>query len=110
MPFPALPVNDLDHVFAHTADVWSEARGRRIFLTGGTGFFGPWLVEAFAHANERLGLGAELVVLTRDPKGALTRLPHYSRQRGVSLYHGDVREFTRPPGRFDYVIHAATES
>ncbi len=110
MPFPPLPVEDLDHVLAHTRELWQQARGWRIFLTGGTGFFGPWLVETFAHANDRLDLAAELVVLTRDPGATLRRLPHYATHRGVALEGGDVREFALPRGRFDVVVHGAAES
>jgi nucleoside-diphosphate-sugar epimerase len=110
MSFPPLPTADLDHALAHTRELWAEARGWRFFLTGGTGFFGPWLVETFAHANDRLNLGAELVVLTRDPLVALERLPHYATLRGVTLHAGDVRGFTPPAGSFDVVIHGAAES
>jgi nucleoside-diphosphate-sugar epimerase len=110
MAFPPLPADDLEHVLAHTRDLWTEARGRRIFLTGGTGFFGPWLVETFAHANDQLKLGAQLVVLTRDPDGARRRLPHLARLSGVTLHGGDVRELEQPAGTFDFVIHGAAES
>lgn len=98
MPLSSLPREDIEHVLAHTRELWSEVRGRRIFLTGGTGFFGPWLVETFANANDRLDLGAELVVLTRDPAGTSQRLPHYADLRGVTLHGGDVRDFTWPAG------------
>jgi len=110
MPCPPLAEDDLEHVLAHTRELWPEARGRRIFLTGGTGFFGPWLAESFAHANVRLGLGAELVILSRDPAAAVARLPRLGRLRGVVLTRGDVRDFEPPPGRFDYVVHGAAES
>jgi dTDP-glucose 4,6-dehydratase len=110
VPFPPLPSDDLDHVLTHTRQLWPEVRGRRIFLTGGTGFFGPWLVETFADANDRLRLGAELVVLTRDPDATVERLPHYRRLGGVTLHRGDVRDFDRPPGAFDVVINGAAES
>jgi dTDP-glucose 4,6-dehydratase len=110
MPFRPLPSEDLDHVLTHTRQLWPEVRGRRIFLTGGTGFFGPWLVETFAHANDCLSLGAELVVLTRDPAATVERLPHYARLGGVTLHRGDVRDFDRPPGAFEVVINGAAES
>jgi nucleoside-diphosphate-sugar epimerase len=50
---------DMDHVLAHTRDLWEELRGQRIFITGGTGFFGCWLLESFAWANDKMNLHAE---------------------------------------------------
>jgi len=110
MTAPPLATADLDHILEHTAVVWDDARGCRVFLTGGTGFFGAWLVESFLHVNRRLDLGASLVVLTRDPESALHRLPCIAGQPAVSLRRGDVRELEGHDGAFDYAIHAATES
>jgi nucleoside-diphosphate-sugar epimerase len=106
----ALPADDLVHVLTHVGDLWERARGTRTFLTGGTGFFGPWLVESFAHANERLGLDAELVVLSRDPDAAMSRLPALRTAPGVTFWKGDVRGFEFPRGPFDLVINGAAES
>ena len=110
MGAPPLPADDLDHVLTHVGDLWERARGTRTFITGGTGFFGPWLVESFARANDRLALDAELVVLSRDPDAAVRRLPALGAARGVSFWKGDVRDFASPSGRFDLVIHGAAES
>jgi len=110
MALAPIPIEDLSHVLEHTAALWPHARGARVFLTGGTGFFGPWLVETFGHANDRLGLGADLVVLTRDPERTRERLPSFAACPGVTLWQGDVRDFRSPPGRFDMVIHGAAES
>jgi len=110
MTVPPLATADLDHILEHTAALWEDARGCRVFLTGGTGFFGAWLVESFLHVNRRLGIGASMVVLTRDPESARRRLPCIAGQPAVSLRQGDVRELDGRDGAFDYAIHAATES
>ena len=102
--------HDLDHVLEHTSGSWADLRGERLFLTGGTGFFGTWLLESFLWANERLRLGAKVVVLTRDPQAFRARSPHLADQASVSLWTGDVRDFEPPPGTFSFVVHAATPS
>src|SRR5687768_14882510 len=105
-----LAAEDLDRVLSATAQLWKPMAGSRIFLSGGTGFFGAWLVESFAYANARLALGAELVVLSRDPAAAVRRLPLFATLPGVTLHAGDVRTFEYPAGRFDVVVHGAAES
>ena len=105
---PPLDPADLDHVLAHTRGVWDAVRGRRVFVTGGTGFFGSWLVETFCHAHDRLRLAAELVVLTRDPAAFGRKAPHLAGHPAVRLHAGDVRGFAPPAGPFHLVVHAAT--
>ena len=101
---------DLDHVLAHTAPLWEDLRGRRLFITGGTGFFGCWLLESFAWANDRLGLNAEAVVLTRDPAAFAAKHPGLSAHPAIAFHQGDVRSFAFPQGQFSHVIHGATEA
>ena len=48
-------------------------RGARVFVTGGTGFVGSWLLKSLRWANERLDAGIEAVVLTRDPDSSARR-------------------------------------
>ena len=110
MPSPPLPQEDLAHVLAHTRALWAEARGGRFFITGGTGFFGMWLLESFAHANDGLQLGMSAVVLTRDPAAFARKAPHLAARPDLTFLQGDLRTFAFPAGRFDHVIHSAADT
>lgn len=102
--------SDLETVVTLVGDTWEDLRNKRIFVTGGTGFFGCWILESFCFANRNLGLNSEIVVLTRDPDAFRKKAPHLAADASVSLHSGDVRDFTFPSGEFQYVIHAATEA
>ena len=112
MPKPAkpLPPEDLAHVLEHTRDLWSEARGKSFFITGGTGFFGMWLLESFAHINDELALGMHATILTRDPAAFQRKVPHLATRSDLEFIQGDIRSFPFPESQFDYIIHAATEA
>lgn len=101
--------DDLEMILARTLPLWEEMRGGRLFLTGGSGFFGCWLLESFIHANRVLQLDAEVVVLSRDPAAFRSRAPHLASAACVTLLQGDITQFTPPEGKFTHVIHAASE-
>jgi len=101
---------DLDDILNNTKDLWEELRGQRIFITGGTGFFGTWLLESFAWANKRLELNAEAMVLSRDPDAFCHKAVHLAENKSIKFNRGDVCDFTFPDGFFSHIIHAATAS
>ena len=109
-PSPNPLAEDLDHILTHTRDLWEELRDQRIFITGGTGFFGCWLLESFAWANDKLHLNAEALFLTRDYEAFLKKAPHLATHPAIKFLMGDVRNFEFPQGQFPFVIHAATEA
>src|SRR5579863_9044298 len=104
-PAKQLPRQDLELILEHTAPLWEEVRGQRIFLTGGTGFFGCWLVESFCFINQQLGLRAEATILSRDPEAFAKKCPHLASDAAIKLQAGDVRSFSFPDGEYKYVIH-----
>ena len=107
---PPLPERDLDHVLDHAAGVWEPLRGERLFITGGTGFFGGWMVESLLHADARLGLGVQAHLLTRDAARFRTTVPHLAGHPSITLSEGDVRDFAFPDADFSIVLHMATET
>jgi len=101
---------DLDRVLAQLGPLWEGLRGARVFLTGGTGFFGCWLLETLLWANDRQGLDVSVVLLTRNAQAFGGKAPHLSGHPAVSVVDGDVRTFPFVDGGFSHVIHAATTS
>jgi len=83
-------------------------RDRPVFVTGGTGLVGSWLVRRLA------GLGADVVCLVRDwvPQSELVRSGLIER---VSVVRGDVRDqalLERALGEYEIatVIHLAAQT
>jgi nucleoside-diphosphate-sugar epimerase len=110
MALQPLLAADLDHILRETKPLWDEMRNKRIFITGGTGFFGCWLLESFSHINRKLSLNAHATVLTRDPAAFARKCPHLASDESLAFLTGDVRSFAFHDCEFPYIIHAATEA
>ena len=87
---------------------WQGLKGKNIFLTGGTGFFGKWFLHSFNYANEKLDLNATMTVLSRNSERFLKDYPCFKLMRNIKFIDGDVRNFNFPIEKFNYAIHAAT--
>lgn len=99
-------------MLVRAGSAFESLRGARILVTGGTGFFGHWLLGTLLHADRELGLGVEVVVLSRDPGSFRDRWPHPDLS-SLRFVKGDVRgaeALVEPSLRqpFTHVVHAAT--
>lgn len=101
---------DLADVLEWVGPVWSDLHGARLFITGGTGYFGCWLLESLSHANRQLGLGARVTVLTRNPAAFRRKVAHLAGNPAVELIEGDVLALPDLPGEYSHVIHAAGDA
>ena len=82
----------------------------RLFITGGTGFFGKSMLDYRLRRPEWEWAQAEWVILSRSPERFATEHPQLANQAGVSFVSGDVRDFAFPNAPFDAIIHAATSA
>ena len=105
---PEQPADDFDHILGHTEELWKELRSERLFITGGTGFFGRWLLESLIRANERFGPATSAVVLTRDAAAFRRDMPSLATNPAIAFHEGDLARFTFPDGEFSHVLHMGT--
>lgn len=102
-------LDDLDHCLRLVgAERWEELREKRLFVTGGTGFIGKWLLTTLAHAERALKLGCQVTVLTRNPANfeVITRISNGGSM--MTALAGEVRSF-KSSDHFDFVVHAAAD-
>jgi nucleoside-diphosphate-sugar epimerase len=101
---------DFQRLPLDTLGLREELAGQHLLLTGGTGFFGKWLLALLHRLNQQRA-GIEVTVVSRDPGRFLAQHPDL---RGCSWLHwlaSDVRELRRLPGRpVELIVHAAADT
>lgn len=102
--------NDLAHILKNTKDILQGLNGMRILLTGGTGFFGKWLLETFSYAIKEMSLDLHIIVLSRNPEDFKNRYPHLGNDQSFTFLKGDITDFSFAIPHVDLIIHAATEA
>lgn len=83
--------------------------GQRLFLSGATGFFGKNLLALLAHLH-RDGLPLEVTALSRDPDRFLRAAPWARSLPWLTWQRGDARDPWPAEGRYDLLLHAATDT
>lgn len=102
--------HDLQSIFKRTLEIWPDLKNASIFITGGTGFIGCWLLESLLYANEKLGLKIHATVLTRSVETFKLKAPHLTKYPFFEFLEGNVCDFISPQGEYSHVIHAATDA
>jgi len=110
MPTKPLPAEDLAHILTQAQASFASLKNANLFITGGTGFFGHWLLESFLHTNAALNLNARATVLTRSAPAFTTKSPHIATNPAITLLEGDIRTFAFPTEPHTHILHAATDS
>ena len=82
----------------------------KLFLTGGTGFFGKALLRH--HLSSADHLAPQIAILSRHPEQFLAAYPEFSSHSSITFLRGDIQQRDSLPWdlTFTHVLHAATDS
>lgn len=85
-------------------------QGKRLLLTGATGFIGTWLLEQLAWLNARWDTPCQVYAPTRSLQAFAAKAPHLAGRSEFNFIPGDVRAFPAPEQPCDYIVHAAASA
>lgn len=106
----SVDIDDLALIAEKLTKDFEFYKNQKIFLTGGTGFFGKWLLETFIYLNEVHKLNISVTILSRSPKKFAENQPYLANHENFMLIKGDVRSFSDLNESYDLIIHAATDA
>jgi nucleoside-diphosphate-sugar epimerase len=102
--------NDLHSIFERSKEIFLELDGSNIYLTGGTGFIGRWLLEAIAYSVDCSNIRIKVTILTRNPNTFASKAPHLFNNKNFTIIEGNVNEALVPHSQYSHLIHAATDA
>jgi nucleoside-diphosphate-sugar epimerase len=82
----------------------------KILLTGGTGFFGIWLLSVFKHLNEQGKFNGKIYLLTRNEASFLIKNPGLKNCDFITIIQGDIKTVELKGLQPDHLIHFASTS
>ncbi len=101
---------DIQYMLNHLSGFSDSLHSKTIFITGGTGFIGKWLVECMLHLNQSNKLNLQLILLTRNEGSAKKHYDSVFPNNKLLYIEGDVRNFHYPTTKVDFIIHGATDA
>lgn len=81
-----------------------DFNSQRVLITGGAGFLGSWLCEAF------LCLGASVTCMDNFASGREENIRHLKKDPGFSFLYQDVSAPFNPDGGYDYILALASRA
>lgn len=97
-----------EKIWTAGGDIWQRLQGKKIFLTGGTGYFGRSFLELITDFGRTRNLDFQVTILTRNATKFRESWQKSFNFDLLSFHEGDITNFSFPPGSFDYVLHFAT--
>jgi len=105
---------DFEQISHLGASSFEQLSNSHLFLTGGTGFIGTWLLKAIAFVNESKRAHIEVTILTRNPQEFAKKFPDLDKNPLFHFIKGDVLTLNdlAPASNtlFTHLIHAATDA
>lgn len=99
---------DIKVILNHLSQELELFNNKKILITGGTGFFGRWLLQILCTLISVKKFQIDIYVVSRDPDRFLYEHADFPFASYINFIKGDVSSFRLPKFELDYLIHMAT--
>ena len=100
--------DDVADVISRLGSNVESFNGKTILITGGTGFFGRWLLQILCTLISERQFKINVYVLSRNPSYFIHNNKDYPFDKLITFIQGDITNFDFPNVELDYLIHMAT--
>jgi len=101
---------DLDYIFTKLDNEINLFSEKKILITGGTGFFGINLLNAFRYIIENSNYNFSVDVISRNPQEFKISNPELYYFKNFQFIKQNINEPFNLESKYDFAIHAATSA
>lgn len=101
---------DIEGIVANTAVDWNSFSGRRVLITGASGFLPAYLVETLLYLNSTKKLDVHITALVRSRKNFESRFSHHLGNLNLTALVQDVSKPINLTTPHHFIIHAASQA
>ena len=101
---------DVSNIFKASSALPDPLRQSHIFITGGTGFLGTWLLELIAALNDDFDFKIRVSIASRSLEQFSHKAPHLFGRKDFTFIDSDIRFMVELPHDVTHIIHAAATS
>lgn len=83
----------------------SDLKNSKILVTGGSGFFGSWILKFVLYLNDNFSFNIKLYLLARRITKNISEI--VSQREDIIFLQQDIRNIKEVPLNINYVVHAA---
>ncbi|MHB1677541.1 MAG: NAD-dependent epimerase/dehydratase family protein [Sulfuriferula sp.] len=110
MKINSIILEDIEKIIATTAVNWSVFAGRRVLITGASGFLPAYLVETLLYLNQTKNFDIHITALVRSKENFEKRFAHHLDNPNLIALVQDVSTPIKLELPHHFIIHAASQA
>jgi nucleoside-diphosphate-sugar epimerase len=103
-------LEDVEDIVSVTSVDWNLLSGKRVLITGASGFLPAYLVETLLYLNRTIGLNIYITALVRNRENYIKRFAHHLDNPNLTVLVQDVTKYIDLALPHHFIIHAASQA